>query len=64
MREGRRQLWSPEQDNQLRELMKVGASITLIVAKLKRSREAVRMRCIILRKRSETRSEPRAPPAP
>ena len=37
MRNGHRELWTPEEDDQLRELIAAKASVTLICAKLKRS---------------------------
>ena len=54
MRNGHRNLWTTEEDDQLRELIASNASPTLMSAKLKRSSEAIRMRCIILRKRQDT----------
>ncbi len=54
MRNGHRNLWMTEEDNQLRELITSKASPTLMSAKLRRSSEAIRMRCMILRKRQAT----------
>jgi len=54
MRNGHRNPWTTEEDNQLRELIASKASPTLMSAKLKRSSEAIRMRCMILRKRQGT----------
>ena len=51
MQKGHRQLWAAEEDDQLRELMAANASATLMSAKLKRSTQAIRMRCLVLRKR-------------
>lgn len=50
MRNGHRKLWTPEEDNQLRELIAAGASVTSICAKLTRSPEAIRMRAVRLQK--------------
>jgi hypothetical protein len=50
MRNGHRKLWTPEEDNQLRELIAAGASVTSICAKLTRSPEAIRMRAVLLQK--------------
>jgi len=54
MQNGRRNLWTTEKDDQLRELIAINASPTLMSAKLKRSPQAIRMRIIILRKREYT----------
>jgi hypothetical protein len=45
--------WTAEEDKLLRELIAANVSGTLIRAKLKRSREAIRMRLLKLQKRQE-----------
>ena len=51
MRNGHRNLWTNQEDDQLRELIAGKASPTLMSAKLKRSPEAIRIRSLILRKK-------------
>jgi len=45
----RRRHWTPEEDQRLRELIEAGKSLTLIVARLKRTEMAVRQRLHILK---------------
>jgi hypothetical protein len=44
-----RRPWTPEEDNQLREMAAAGKSVTLIALRLKRTEMAVRGRMRILR---------------
>ena len=53
--------WTAEEDNLLRELIAANVSGTLIRARLKRSREAIRMRLLKLQKRQEKQTDGLAP---
>ena len=48
-----RSKWTPEEDRILRELIAKKASSTMMVVKLRRTAEAVRMRMIALRRKEK-----------
>jgi DNA invertase Pin-like site-specific DNA recombinase len=56
-----RRHWTPEEDQQLRELIEAGKSLTLIVARLDRTKMAVQHRLQVLK--IHLREDKKNPPA-
>jgi DNA invertase Pin-like site-specific DNA recombinase len=56
-----RRHWTPEEDQQLRELIEAGKSLTLIVARLDRTKMAVQHRLQVLK--IHLREDKKDPPA-